>query len=451
MGRNVPKKAAVTGKCPLCETPLMASRLAAAAWLAPPVVVKIQERYENWTPAEGSCPNCTRLQLQYILTEQALTRPRDPVGDTKLPAWECLPTPFRVGADPRFTGAGVTIAMIDAAFYPHPDLIRPRNRIRAWLDVSGPRIRARSFVPDEEPHWPGWDKIATPQWHGLMAAGIAAGNGRLSHGLYRGIASEADLILVQTMDHRHKITNATLAKALRWLLRYGPAFGLKIINFSVGGDPVDPVIGNIVDRECQRLHHRGVTLVAACGNTGRNLLVPPCTSPQVISVGGIDDRDRIDPDVWRPWHSNFGYDTDANPKPDLVAPSWRVVSPLLPKSSVAIEAKALFARRLQGDCTVEPRINAEKLVTPHYQHMDGTSVAAPIVSSTIACMLQANPSLTPTRIRELLMATSKRVPAMPTNRQGAGAVQAGAAVAAALADRFQTVRGRQRIQSRRKL
>lgn len=340
--------------------------------------------------------------------------------------------------------------MIDSAFYPHPDLVRPRNRIRAWLDAAGPKLRARSFAPDEEPRWPGWDKIAAPQWHGLMAAGIAAGNGRMSHGLYRGIASDADLILVQTMDHRGKITNATLAKALRWLLRFGPAFGLKVINFSVGGDPVDPVAGNIVDYECKRLLQRGVTLVAACGNTGRNLLVPPCTSPDVIAVGGIDDRDRIDPEVWRPWHSNFGLDTDGNAKPDLVAPSWRVVAPILSKSSVAIEAKDLFQRRQRGERSVEQRIDAEKMVTPYYQHMDGTSVAAPIVSGTVACMLQANPSLTPKRIRELLSKTAKPVRAMPASRQGAGAVQAGAAVTAALADRFANIRGKQRRAHRKK-
>jgi serine protease AprX len=444
MDRRVAKRASPIDQCPLCATPIAAARLAAASWLSPEVVGEVQEHYDGWQPSDGACPNCARLQLQRILTERALTPPEDPPPDSKLPAWECLPTPFRVGADPRFTGAGVTIAMIDAAFYPHPDLVRPRNRIRAWLDAAGPRLRARSFAPDEEPHWPGWDKIAAPQWHGLMAAGIAAGNGRLSHGLYRGIASDADLILVQTMDQRGKITNATLAKALRWLLRFGPAFGLRVINFSVGGDPVDPVAGNIVDRECERLLHRGVTLVAACGNTGRNLIVPPCSSPSVIAVGGIDDRDRIDPEVWRPWHSNFGADTDGNPKPDLVAPSWRVVAPLLPKSSVAAEAKELFAKRLCGDQSVEPRINAEKLVTPHYQHMDGTSVAAPIVSSTVACMLQANPGLTPKRIHELLLKTCKPVPTMPLNRQGAGAVQAGAAVAAALADRFETIRGRKR-------
>lgn len=432
-------RARATARCPLCSTPYPVARLSAATWLAPEAVSIIQVRYPSWKPNEGACPICARLQLQRILTEHALTKPRDPSANGKLPAWECLPTPFRVGADPRFTGAGVTIAMIDAGFYPHPDLIRPRNRIRAWVDATGPKLQSLMFDPDETPRWPGWDLIAAPQWHGLMASGIAAGNGRLSHGLYRGIASDADLILVQTMDHNRRITNKTLARALRWLIRYGPALGLKVINFSVAGDPCEPLHDNVVDRACATLIKRGVTLVAACGNSNRPVLVPPCTFGPVIAVGGVDDRDRLHSDVWRLWHSNYGHATDGQPKPDLVGPSWRVVAPLLPKSSVAKEAKTLFARRLLGDRSAETRIDDQKLVTPYYQHMDGTSVAAPIVSSVVACMLQANPSLTPDRIRRLLVKTAIPIPDAPIARQGAGAIQGGAAVAAALAERF-TVR-----------
>ena len=33
-------------------------------------------------------------------------------------AFGALPTPLRLHADPRFTGKGVTIAQIDAGFYP---------------------------------------------------------------------------------------------------------------------------------------------------------------------------------------------------------------------------------------------------------------------------------------------------------------------------------------------
>lgn len=420
-----------TARCPLCQTSYPVARLSAATWLAPAVVDAIAERYVAWLPAEGACANCARLQIQRSLTEQALTAPAEP----PLPAWSCLPTPFRVGADPRFTGAGVTIAFIDSAFYPHADLVRPRNRIRAWVDCTGPRTRSRTFTPDATPHWPDYDAISAAQWHGLMSSGIAAGNGRLSHGLYRGLASEADVILVQTMDSNRKITNSTLTKALRWLSRHGPGLGLKVVNFSVAGDPLQPSEANLVDAGCERLINAGVAVVAAVGNSGRHGLVTPATCPNVIAVGGYDDRDRLDARTWRLWHSSHGIATDGTPKPDLVAPSWRVVAPLLPHSSVAKEALELFACRLLGNRGVERRIDDQKLVTPYYQHMDGTSTAAPIVASTVACMLQANPALTPQRVRELLTATAQPLADAPIARQGFGTLNAGSAVAAALEDR----------------
>jgi serine protease AprX len=73
-------------------------------------------------------------------------------------------------------------------------------------------------------------------------------------------------------------------------------------------------------------------------------------------------------------------------------------------------------------------------VTPHYQHVDGTSFAAPLIAGIVACMLQANPALTPRRVRELLIAAAEPVTGASPERQGAGAIHAFGAVALALAD-----------------
>ena len=51
-------------------------------------------------------------------------------------AFGALPTPVRLRADPCFTGRAVTIALINAGFYPHADLVLLRNRVRAWADAS---------------------------------------------------------------------------------------------------------------------------------------------------------------------------------------------------------------------------------------------------------------------------------------------------------------------------
>lgn len=423
-------------RCQLCHTSQPPSRLAAAACIAPDLVPRVREWYPNWRPAQGACPGCVRLAFQRIIAERALEPPVEHNGPGHWAAWECLPTPFRVAADGRFTGLGVTIAMVDTAFFPHPDLTRPVNRIRAWVDVTGTRPRSRRFRPDEEPRWTGWDKGAAAQWHGQMSSCIAAGNGKLSQGFYRGMASDADVILVHTFDGRNRVTNETLVKALRWLIRHGPEFDLRVVSFSVAGDPVEKT-SRAINELCARLvEEQDVVIVAAAGNSGRAALVAPASSPEVITVGGLDDRDRLDPAVWRLWNSNFGRTVAGNPKPDLVAPSWRVVAPVLPKSSVAEEARGLFHRRLLGDLTVESRINDQKLVTPDYQHMDGTSTAAPIVAGTAACMLQANPDLTATRVRQISLASCRPVPDADPARQGAGAVDAGRAVALALEGRF---------------
>jgi hypothetical protein len=36
-------------------------------------------------------------------------------------AFGAIPTPLRLHADPRLTGRGSVIALIDRGFYPHPD------------------------------------------------------------------------------------------------------------------------------------------------------------------------------------------------------------------------------------------------------------------------------------------------------------------------------------------
>ena len=51
---------------------------------------------------------------------------------------------------------------------------------------------------------------------------------------------------------------------------------------------------------------------------------------------------------------------------------------------------------------IQEYMNEQKFIHPHYQHVDGTSMAAPIVSGIVAQMLEANPSLTPAQVKEML-------------------------------------------------
>jgi serine protease AprX len=422
--------------CPLCGAPTPANDLTLVGWQPEPVIQCLTAEHPGWRRADGACPACVQRTVLRLLLEQSGT----PLGELVQSVWPldaeaafgAIPTPHRLRADLRFTGRGVTVAQVDAGFYPHPDLVQPVNRLRAWFDAARPGIAARFFGPDEVPVWPGWDARTPPQWHGLMTTTTLAGNGFQSQGLYRGLASEADLVLVQVLDDAGRITNSTISRALRWLAKHRAALGLDVVSLSVGGDPVMPLRGNEVDLAVADLVAAGVVVVAASGNDGARRLVPPATAPEAITVGGLDDHNNFDPDDLALWHSNYGPSTRGTAKPEVVAPSLWVVAPLLPGTAVAAEAADLFRRRAAGDAGVDRRIAELKLVTPDYQHVEGTSFAAPIVASLVACVLEVNPTLSPAAVRTLLQGAAVPIPEAPPERQGAGAVDAGRAIAAAL-------------------
>src|SRR5262249_15484532 len=161
--------------------------------------------------------------------------------------------------------------------------------------------------------------------------------------------------------------------------------------------------GNYVDSAVRRLVEEGIVVVAAAGNSGKQSLVPPATAAEAITVGGVDFQNSPQPAAWRMWNSDFGRSSSGTPKPDLLAPSQWLPAPVLPGSPIDEEARDLFARRDSGDSAVEERIAFHKLLSPRYQHVDGTSFAAAIVAGIIACLLEANPALTPARVREILV------------------------------------------------
>lgn len=369
--------------------------------------------------------------------------PRAKAGEITL-----MPTPQRMGALPQYTGKGVVIAFLDNGFYAHPDLA---DRIIIYADATNKRIIEGRPL----------NKAYDTSWHGLMTSAIACGSGRLSNGYFRGIACDAQLVLVKVSNEQRQIKEPDILRGLRWVMGNLTRFNIHIVNLSVGGDFVSNDPDHSLYRAVHNLTAAGVTVVAAAGNR-EAYVVPPASAPQAIAVGGFNDRNTLDRSRWTGYHSNYGLAYDGTPKPDVVAPAMWIASPILPKTSVAREARWLAPmlkvrdekpiRRIiaQGqaaitlqrylsmhpgktaEAVIQERIWAHKLVDTHYQHVDGTSVAAPIVSSVVAQMLEANPSLKPEQIRKILMQTATQLDNIPTERQGAGAINAADAVRAAI-------------------
>ena len=111
-----------------------------------------------------------------------------------------IPTPIRLNANTERTGKGITIAFLDSGFYPHPDLIEPVSRILAYHDITQ---QGATLKPNAQPY--PW------QWHGTQTSVVACGNGNLSDGIYRGLAADAQLVLVKVSD-KGRITDENIVR-----------------------------------------------------------------------------------------------------------------------------------------------------------------------------------------------------------------------------------------------
>ena len=122
-------------------------------------------------------------------------------------------TPERFADEGRLRGRGVTIAFLDSGFHPHPDIAKPDGRILAYHDVHDP---AAVLEAQAEP--------AADAWHGTQTCVAAAGNGSLSDGVYRGLASEASLALVR-VGREGRISDEAIERGLEWVL--GPSGAVR--------------------------------------------------------------------------------------------------------------------------------------------------------------------------------------------------------------------------------
>ena len=362
--------------------------------------------------------------------------------NTDLDLTQALPTPLRLDADEDFRGRNVTIAFLDSGFYAHKDLTEPVNRIVAYHSI---------FAPEDDPTFLQTADVAS--WHGMMTSVVAAGNGYLSDGLYRSIAPEAKVVLVK-IGKSGRIPESHIETGLRWVLANKDKYGISIVNISAGGDFEQSYLRNSLCQLVEETVSAGVVVVCAVGNAGLapgHPVLPPASSPSSIAVGGLDDQNSLDRARRGMYRSSYGPTVDGLQKPEVIAPGIWVAAPILPHTPTAIEAR-LYAELdaatddelsaiIAANGGVDKDLDASRnlavpllrqlitiklqegnVINQHYKFVDGTSFAAPIVASIVACMLEANPKLTPQQVKRILIDTAERVEGVAVERQGWGVV-----------------------------
>ena len=130
----------------------------------------------------------------------------------------------------------------------------------------------------------------------------------------------------------------------------------------------------------------------------------------VISVGAVDYDDNIaafsseGPSQWAdvPEYGDYPYTAGSNTQIGLIRPD--ICAP-------GVQIKSLDCNNTNG-----------------YTLMDGTSMATPLVTGTIALMLSKNGALTPEQIDQILENTAVKITEHKSNDYGAGRLDALAAV-----------------------
>lgn len=320
------------------------------------------------------------------------------------------------------TGAGVGILINDSGIDgTHRDVEFPAHvvqnveaatNLRAWSDLLP--VTYVENVPNTD----------ATGGHGTHVAGIAGGNGVISDGKYEGVAPGAGLI---GYGSGAGLFILDVIGGFDYAIAKRKVYKIRAINNSWGdtGDVCTPVNPNDpITRATYLAYKKNIVVVFSAGNSGRS---GECTitgnykkAPWVIATAaGAKDRSlaafssrgspggggtvTIDGKTWT-WED----------RPTLTAPGVLIAS-----------ARTASPIGLTG--TDDDVFLLEPQYWPFYTHLSGTSMAAPHIAGVAALILDANASLTPLEVKDILQRTASSMP-YAAWEAGAGYVDAHAAV-----------------------
>jgi serine protease AprX len=312
----------------------------------------------------------------------------------------------RVWTELGVTGRGVGVAVIDSGIDgTHPDLpFGPKviQNVKVGPDLfgGGPIVVENLANTD------------TTSGHGTHVASTAAGTGAALAGKYRGVAIGANLVGVGAGETLFVLT---ALEAFDWVLAHRDTYGIRVISNSWGTSgsfsPNDPI--NVAS---QMAHDAGLVVVFAAGNSGpgQNTLNPYCVAPWVICVAaGLKDGQTLAD------FSSRGIPGDPLYHPTLTAPGVNIVAA---RATTGVVIDTFFAVDL-----IDLGTDAV-----YYASANGTSMATPHVSGTVALILEANPALIPDQVKSVLAGSATPMPGYQVYEVGAGYLNAYRAVTTVL-------------------
>ena len=256
----------------------------------------------------------------------------------------------------RYLGQGIRTAILDTGVSDHPDL---RGRILAFRDFTGKGGQRKD-----------------DSGHGTHVAGILAGDGTASSGAYAGMAPRSELVIGKVLDREGNGNVDFVLEGIEWIISLKNPLGIRIVNISVGTQPtLAPDQKQLLLEAVEDLWNMGLTVVVSAGNYGpkAGTVSVPGTSRKVITVGVPDmPLPAVSRRKSQLNYSGRGPTEECVIKPDLCAPGTGIIS-----------------------CNSRYSLPGEH----PYTIKSGTSMATPVVSGAVACLLSKYPDMTNVEVK----------------------------------------------------
>jgi serine protease AprX len=272
--------------------------------------------------------------------------------------------------------------------------------------------------------------------HGTHCAGIVGGNGSRSGGLYAGVAPGAKLIGVGSGA---VLLVLDALGGFEYSLANQFTYNIRVISNSWGGsgafNPDDPI--NIATKDA---HDRNIISVFASGNSGPgpDTQNPYAKAPWVIGVaagtkeGGLASfSSRGTPKEQRLADSDPLNDNDA---PTITAPgTGREFDSDAGKFTTDIISTRAATNVVANGFVLGAAVGTDAneippAYLPFYTEISGTSMATPHVAGVVALMLDADPTLSPDDVKQIIQQTATPMPGRADYEVGAGYINDYAAV-----------------------